>query len=371
VIALGERPKWVAFDPDLSVVGEVKLEAPEDMLQRQLEHGTNASIRWRAAEALARRDTVPAIAALEKALGNEDEVWMVRAEAARALGQIRGAACFKVLVQYRRTAHPKVRRAVVAALGNFRSPEALSALLPLMEDESYLVESEACRSTGRTRQQEAFDHLLAALGRNSWADVVRAGALDGLAELRNEAALETVMHNTRYGVPTRGRRAAIMALARLSDSRRVREHLEGLLDDADPHVRIDVVAALQSLGDPRCRPELRRRLDRELDGRVARRIREALREIGALGQSENKRLRDDLEALKNDLTELKVRLSKMEGGSKVKHAKPNGSKADRGSQSRKKAKTKKKTRARASKATAVKRTTLRSRASNERRPHPR
>jgi aminopeptidase N len=143
--------------------------------------------------------------------------------------------------------------------------------------------------------------------------VLSAGALDGLGSTRDESAVSHVLTHTRYGVPTRGRRAAIAALPRLSEGRKVREHLEDLLDDIDPYLRIDVVAALQSLGDPRARSALRRRLEHELDGRVARRIREALRDLGDSAERERKRLSDELETLRNEFSELKTRMSQLEG----------------------------------------------------------
>jgi len=124
-----------------------------------------------------------------------------------------------------------------------------------------------------------------------------------------------VLKRTEYGFPTRGRRAAIAALPQISEGRKVREHLEDLLDDKDPHLKIDVVAALQALGDSKSRGPLHRAKERELDGRVVRRLREALRDMGEHKQvAERKRLNDELETVRNELTELKARLSKVEAG---------------------------------------------------------
>jgi aminopeptidase N len=153
--------------------------------------------------------------------------------------------------------------------------------------------------------------------RDSWADVTRAGALEGLAELRDDDALPVLTKYTAYGTPTRGRQAAILSLSRLSQSRRTRELLEDLLDDGDPHLRIDVVAALESLGDVAARDVLRKRLDRELDGRVKRRNREALRNLGATFERERRSLKVDLETFRRELGELKLRLAKLE-----KHPEP-------------------------------------------------
>ncbi|HEX5100051.1 MAG TPA: HEAT repeat domain-containing protein, partial [Polyangiaceae bacterium] len=121
-----------------------------------------------------------------------------------------------------------------------------------------------------------------------------------------------VLKSSRYGVPTRGRRAAVSALASLSDSKKTREHLEDLLDDKDPHFRISVVDALVKLGDTKARGALRRALERELDGRVMRRLREALRDMGDASPQDRRRLGDDVETLRGELAELKQRLAKVE-----------------------------------------------------------
>src|SRR5262249_39176672 len=152
---------------------------------------------------------------------NEAEFWGTRAEVAAALGDLRSEAAFKALAGHAGTKHPKVRRAVVHALARFRTAKAADLLRPIaLKDESYVVEAEAARSLGGTRQSAAFDVLVDILDRPAWADVIRAGALDGLAELRDERAVPHVLARTRYGVSTRGRRAAILALPKLSTDRR-------------------------------------------------------------------------------------------------------------------------------------------------------
>jgi aminopeptidase N len=86
-----------------------------------------------------------------------------------------------------------------------------------------------------------------------------------------------------------------------------------LLDDKDPHFKIDVVSALATLGDAKSRGAMRRALERELDGRVLRRLREALRDMSDSPGQEKKRLNEELETVKDELTELKNRLAKLEG----------------------------------------------------------
>lgn len=323
VIALPERPAWAAVDPDLRLLGDVTLEAPADLLKAQLADAPLARSRWQAARALAKRQDLPTTEALAQCLAKDEEAWMVRVEAARSLAKIRGEHAVQALVDATRTEHPKVRRAAAAGLGNFRDARAAKALGKLTKKElSYLVESEAARALGKTRHKSAREKLLPLLERSSWGDITRAGALEGLAALRDEEQLPEIFRHTRYGVPVRARRAAISAAASLSDSRKTREQLEDLLDDRDPHLRIDVVNALSSLGDTKSRGALSRQLRRELDGRVARRIREALRDIGDAGAGDRRRLNDELETLKHELSELKLRFTKLENGKGKKDEPP-------------------------------------------------
>jgi aminopeptidase N len=312
-IPRADRPRFVVVDPEMRVLGEVHVKAPNDMLRAQLAGGKSARARWLAAQALATSDDPPTISALAERLADEKEAWMVRAECAEALGRIRSRECFAALEASRAAGHPKVRRAVVDALGNFKTPAALEALKPCaLKDASYLVEAEAARAAGRTKQPGALDVLVELLERPSWADVIRGGALDGMAALRDDRALPHVQARTRYGHPARARRSAIMALPKLAADRKTRELLEDLLEDADPHLRIEAVRALVDLGDPRARGALRARLEIDLDPRVRRRVREALRDLGGETKRAHDQLREDFEKLSGEHTELKARVSALE-----------------------------------------------------------
>jgi aminopeptidase N len=201
---------------------------------------------------------------------------------------------------------------VIEALGQFRTTEAFETIKPhALRDDSYLVESEAARALGRTRQASAFDVLVDLLERASWFDVVRAGAIDGLAALRDDRAVPHLSARVRYGHPPRARRAAIMALPKLATDRKTRESLELLLDDGDPLLRIDAVRALGELGDSKARGALREHLETDLDARVRRRIREVVRDLGEPRRAADQ-LRDDLEKLQTEHHELKARLAKIE-----------------------------------------------------------
>jgi aminopeptidase N len=311
-IPCAERPDFVVVDPEMRILGEVTVKAPADMLRKQLAGAKTARGRWLAAHALAKSDDPVTIEALAARLHDDGEVWLVRAECAEALGRIKARECFEALKKALDVAHPKVRRAVAAALGSFRTTAAVELLKPkALRDASYVVEAEAARALGRTRQNAAFDTLIDVMDRPSWADVIAAGAIDGLAALRDDRALAHLYKRTRYGHSSRIRRAAALAIPKLTTDRRAREHLEDLLDDGDPILRMDIVRALSDLGDARSRGALRARVDVDLDARVRRRIKEALRDLGG-EKKHQKQLEDDLEKLTNEHAELRSRLAKLE-----------------------------------------------------------
>ena len=307
------RPAFVVVDPQMRILGDVHVKAPNDMLRAQLAKAKTARGRWLAAHALSTSDDAATTQALAGRLADDGEAWMVRIECADALGRLRTNEAFEALALATSVKHPKVRRAVVGALGRFRTEAAEAAIRPrALSDVSYLVESEAARALGKTKRASAFEVLLEAAARPSWADVIAVGAIDGLAALRDERATPHLLAWTKYGRPTRMRRAAILALPKIDDGKRTREALEELLGDADPHLRIDVARALGEIGDVKSRGALRERLELDLDARVRRRLRETLRDLGGDGKRATDQLKEDLDKLQSEQALLKGRVAQLE-----------------------------------------------------------
>jgi aminopeptidase N len=307
-----KRPSFIVVDPRMRILGDVHATAPNDMIRAQLAKAPTARGRWRAAQMLAKSGDLQSIRALAHALSLEKESWMVRAEAAAALGGIRVLDAEEALLKALKTKHAKVRRAVVNALGARKATAAVKELARLAKsDESYLVTAEAARALGKTKDAAAKKTLLSVVDEPSWADVIGAAAADGLGALRDETVVPELLARTKYGHPTRLRRAAIMALSQVSTEPRVREAIEDLLRDNDPHLRIDVVRALVEIGDARSRRKLREQLDADLDPRVRRRIREALRDLGRDERKVARELESRLERIEKDYAELKTEVLRL------------------------------------------------------------
>jgi aminopeptidase N len=317
VLPCEKSPTRVRVDPEGALLATWNLDLPRDWLLDALANDPRAVVRWRAGQALARRDEPTVVDALAKCV-REDAFWGTSVEVAAVLGSMGSRRAYDALAKLVDVAHPKVRRAVVAALGEFKSEAAariLSAKL-LAGDASYLVEAELARSAGRTRQKAiVWDALESALGRASWRDVIRAGAIDGLAKLRAKEGLALV---ERYATPSAAlgtRRAAVLAMAELGHKdRAVRERMEQLIDLSEPYFTPELFRALVRLGDADALSAIERAGAQSIDGRVQRHAREAARVLRADGGSgeELKKLREQVETFEQRTRSLEDALASLE-----------------------------------------------------------
>ncbi|HEY8491711.1 MAG TPA: M1 family aminopeptidase [Dehalococcoidia bacterium] len=318
-VPLPEKPVLARFDPGNALLKTVDLSLPEEMLYHALRHDDDVTGRIRAAKTIAKKGGLKAVEALRQTV-LEDPFWGVRVEAAKALGSLKTPGARDALIACLGVAEPRVRRAVVQALGEFKGDEAAAG--PLLErlerDESYYVAGEAAKALGRIRAARAREALTAALDRDSYADVIRTLALEGLGELKDPETLPLLREWTRYGRPQRAREAAARALGKLGDVVKdrdeLREHVESLLDDPWLMVRLSAIGALAELKDPKSIPALQRVAERDPDGRAVRRAREAVREIreGQERKEEVRTLREDLDKALRENRELRERIEKLE-----------------------------------------------------------
>jgi len=99
-----------------------------------------------------------------------------------------------------------------SAMGKFRTEKSAEMLISLLKkgDESYFVEAESARSLGKTKQKIGFDTLIEALSRTSFNEVIQVAAVEGLAELGDERALQYIVDRTSKKYNNNVRRAATL-----------------------------------------------------------------------------------------------------------------------------------------------------------------
>ncbi|MBX3458336.1 MAG: M1 family metallopeptidase [Planctomycetes bacterium] len=320
-LALAKRPEWIAFDPGNSIPKTVELDFSEDMLIAQLQHDDDIMGRVHAARALAGKATLKSEQALEKAL-HDDKFWGVQAECAAALGKLHTSGALDALCRASKLKHPKARRAVAGALGEWRGSDKAADKLAQMlnKDESYYVAAEAALALGKGRTTGAYDHLLPALARDSHVDVIRSHVFSAFCELRDMRAL-TVLHEwAAPGKPQQARYAAVSALGRLAkesteekDKRAAREALEPMLE-GEFRLVMSAISGLGALKDAAAIPALAKLARATHDSRLKKRALDTIEAIRAAQGTpkELKELRDDYDKLKDEYEKLEERLDKLE-----------------------------------------------------------
>jgi len=321
-----KAPRAVRVDPAQDVLASIRHKRGREALETILAHAPEAIGRAGAAAALGKDGSAAAVAALRRALMN-DPFWGVRADAASALGSIRTEAAMAALLEAITVEHPKARRAVVRALGEFRGkPAAATALIDLIAkgDESYFVEAEAAHSLGRTRDARAFDQLVSLLERPSHLDVIRANAIGALGELRDVRAIDIVRPWCAYGRSPRARHAAVSAIAKMAElgephKGAILDFILPMVDDPDFTMRLRIPSALEQIGDARAIGALRRLEERELDGRIRRRARDAISGLSdGRGRGDDVvRMREELERLRDENRKFEDRIAKLETASRA------------------------------------------------------
>ncbi|MBC5829690.1 MAG: M1 family metallopeptidase [Candidatus Eremiobacteraeota bacterium] len=318
LIPLEVEPRLIRVDPGAFILGSVTYKFGTDFAACTLRADPDPVARIRAALELAKDGS----AAAQEALGDaarREPFWGVGVEIMRALGSTRAPWAQAFLLEAVRHPHPKVRRAVVEALGEFKHREVADALLcSAGYDDSYFVMNAALQALGKTRDERAFDMLEKQLRYPSWNCTVAAGAARGLGELADERAVPVLISASMAGMEQPLRRAAVAALARLAElveSQRTRVvlHLLEMLDDPDFLMQLTCIEAAEKLTDVRFLPTLSRLSEVAFDGRVRRHAGEAILRIQEAQKlpPQVAVLRDDVNSLREEQRKLQSRIEEL------------------------------------------------------------
>ncbi len=318
---LEAKPLFFSFDPRNHILKTVELEVSVEDLKAQLQNDPDVLGRIFAAQALAKKSNPSVVKALESVLLDETVFWGVRAEVASALSEAkRDYACDALRQALPQVQEDRVCKAILTALATdptektFQAVETFTKGVP-----SYFVRAAAARTLGKTKHEDAFKVLKKILERqDSWNEVVRAAAVDGLAELKdNDKARDLLRAKTALGTVQPLRLAAIRALGRWGEGKDDPKVLNCLADIAKEGfflTRLATISALKSLQSPKALALLQQIASNDPDGRVERTALEAIESLRAsVAQSgEVKKLREAIEELQKNNQELKSRLDMLE-----------------------------------------------------------
>jgi aminopeptidase N len=335
-LPLPQKPDFISFDVGNHYTKTVKLEYPLPELKVQLRHDPDPIARVYAAEAIAQKGGLTAVNALATTL-LEDPFWGVRAEAAKHLADLKLDQAIAALLTGLQDPHPKVRRAVVTALGKVKTPESYQALVNLAQsgDPSYYVEASAASALGEVGAAQLAGipeaaETLAVLQtllreRAGWNEVVRSGALAGVSQFKtSEAALAIILQYTEPAVSAMLRLGAIKALGQVSTGQtkanigRILERLEAISREPQFTTQMTVIAALGMMEDVGAVTVLQGIAEHIDDGRVRRRAEETIEKVQKKVEKDPAiaKLQQDLEELKKSNQDLKSRLEELEAKGK-------------------------------------------------------
>lgn len=253
-------PLMVLFDKGGHVLKSEEFHKEKKEWLYQLKHAGDLADRADAITALGKlKSDDDAVAALGEALRN-DTAWGVRANAADALGQLRGPAAAKLLAESLNTAkEPWVRNRIVSALGNFKDDPAIVSKLNAIasDDTSFRARAAALHALGRLKAVSALTTLDAAVSADSPDGYLRNAALRAMGSLGDDKAVPLLLQWSAPGKPFESRTAAISSLAQLQkENKEVTNQIASYLSEPHFPVRMASIFALGARGDASAVPAL-------------------------------------------------------------------------------------------------------------------
>lgn len=303
---------YISVDPENKLLKKLELRLPKEMLIASLRKGNNVEKIY-AANSLAEYSSEDVINILREVILDEDTFWGVAAECARVLSKIKTEEAYNALLECLSIEHPKVRRAVVRALGEYRKKDGINKLLPLLNnDESYFVQAEAALAIGKTKAKEALEYLTNALNMRSFNEVIASNAIQGIAETKG--MFDVVISKTLDKEHHRVRETATLALAKYADNDKAYDRLLELLRDRWFKVRINAIKALEEVKVEKALGELEEIASKDLEPRVRRVAEEAIISIREHMKKpkEISALEEEIDKLKKMNKELVTRLERLE-----------------------------------------------------------
>ena len=255
--ALDSKPLIVNFDRGNKIIKRVKFERSDEELAHQLINDNDVMGRVLAAvELKARRTEVAARALSESAV--RDRFWAVRVEATKALAAFGTQTTREGLLEAVKDKDSRIRREAIKGLAAFKDERHADLFINIIKnDPSYFAIVEAARGLGHTGSPLAYEVLTNAVKQESWQGIVRAGAITGLALVKDPRAIDTGLRYIAAGNPSAVRVAAIELLSQVGKgNEKAFELLVAALKDPSVQIQFTAVQALGLIEDARAIPAL-------------------------------------------------------------------------------------------------------------------
>ncbi|MBN1349537.1 HEAT repeat domain-containing protein [candidate division KSB1 bacterium] len=192
-----EKPSMVRFDKGYHLLKQLIFRKSFDEWAYQLMADSDPTGRIFAAETLAVFGE-QAIPVLERSFRTESEV-AVRKTVIASLGKIGGDDSFRLNLLALRDADARVRVEAANNLANFPSETVSNLLIEIIDGEKNdYVRAAATEALGRVKAPGAFQILEKLLSVDSHRNIIRRGALKGLAALNTPAALPLAKEYVKY-----------------------------------------------------------------------------------------------------------------------------------------------------------------------------
>lgn len=321
-VSLDAQPTIVRFDPEYTVLANVKFDKSNEQLKAQIENQDDMIGRLLACRLLESRKTHASVELLEKAL-NEDSFYGVRIAAAKALAKHDSDEAYAVLEKsWASQQDAKVRLATVDPIvKRYRdeTPELIARVLKAEKNPA--IQAVAIRALGRFLSDETRQQLIHFLAAPSFGNELTVAAVSAIGQLNDPAYTAPLMQaleqrQADFSARDFGTGLTTLAqVARLGDDKQaVREFLTGFVNHPQQGVRTAAIEALGKLGDPQALSVLKAFSDSN-DSRISRAANTAigqLNEVKPTAPKELIELRKNVQTMKQESEKLKTKLEEIQ-----------------------------------------------------------
>jgi aminopeptidase N len=303
--SLPSKPSIVEIDPRRWLLKKLKFERGLDLVLNQLGGSQDPWSRAEAAKELGRMKNGMAVEGLARAAA-QDQFWLVRSRAFRALGDIGTEAALEALLRLGAPKERRVRRGFVEALGNFKEEKAKDLVVKfLKDDESPYVRCEAALALAKSWPEVALSPLKEAMKSRTPNETLGEACLAAMGKIKGDEVNRIVKESLAYGKATRVRIGALKAIKErgqiLDDEVPILKEI--LEDPRDYRATLYVINnVVRPLEDRRFIEILRKVSRTHREGKVRRKALETGYELTASAEASTAltKLKAELEELKEE-----------------------------------------------------------------------